>query len=138
MRRTRGRPYSRSGLPVICGVKLPDGRRCMARVEPCGRCKGHADLSCCPKMPADMTPDNFELWYRTWLEEQGREPILPQPTGEFLGWWRWFPTTPYGEAPFSMDLYQVRAWWLVWCGLAGRERLLPFDLTRFCEHWRAS
>jgi hypothetical protein len=134
-RRAKGRPWTRSGLPVICGVKLPDGRRCQATVGPCGRCKRHADPSQCPKMPADLTPTSFEHWYLTWLKEQGRKPAIPKDTEAFLGWWSRYPATDLGDVPFSMDLHQLRDWWLIWCRGTGGERLIPFDLARFREHW---
>ena len=135
MKRARGKPYSRSGLPVICGVKLTDGRRCPARVGPSGRCDRHGDLSQCPKMPADLTQMSFEHWYLTWLAEQGRKPVVPKDTRAFLAWWSRYPTTDVGEIPCSMDLHQLKDWWLIWCRGTGRERLVPFDLTRFAEFW---
>jgi hypothetical protein len=130
MKRARGKPYSRSGLPVICGVKLTDGRRCPARVGPCGRCDRHADPSQCPRIPM-----SFEHWYLVWLRERGRKPVIPRDTEAFLGWWSRYPATDVGGVPLSMDLHQLRDWWLIWCRGTGGERLIPFDLTRFCEHW---
>ena len=132
------RSWSRSGLPNICGVKLPDGRECMRRAVGLGTCDDHADPAKRPRVPATLGPEWFARWYGVWLEEHGREPAIPPDLQRFLAWWARPPTVDGGPVPWSMDLYQIQTWWLVWCRLTGHERLIPFDLTRFCEWWKVT
>jgi len=137
-RRGAGIRLTRSGLPTTCGVKLPDGRECRAKAGPFGACDEHADPAKHPRISAVLGPDWFRACYLTWLREQGREPVIPEDTEAFLGWWGRYPTANGVQVPYSMDLYQLREWWLVWCRLTGRPVLYPFDLSLFVEWWRVT
>lgn len=135
MTRVRQRGWSRSGLPTICGVKLPDGRECRAKAGPFGACEWHSDPAQRPKMPATLDPAWFAQWYLHWLEQQGREPVIAEDTQGFLQWWAAHPIIDKVQVPFQMDLHRLKAWWLIWCRVTGQERVIPFDISRFCEYW---
>ena len=130
--------WSRTGLPAWCGVKLADGRECRKRAGPFGACEDHADPACRPRVPACLDPLCFGDYYRAWLVERGREPVLPDDLQRFLWWWRTTPTVDKVEVPWPMDLDRLKTWWLVWCRVARRERLIPFDLALFIEWWQVS
>ncbi|MFH1331543.1 MAG: hypothetical protein ABIJ48_12980 [Actinomycetota bacterium] len=137
-RRAASPRWSRSGLPTVCGVKLPDGRECMKRAGPFGACDAHSDWRQRPRVPATLDPLCFGDCYLAWLRGRGREPVIPDDLGRFLGWWRTLPTVDKIPVPWSMDLYQVQVRWRTWCRLTGHPRLIPFDLTLFCEWWKVT
>ena len=137
-RRQLPRGFSRSGLPTICGVKLADGRECMSRAVGLGTCDDHADPAKRPRVPATLGPEWFARWYVVWLEEQRRDPVLPEDLQRFIKWWDGHPEVDGTRIRSSLDLYGVKNWWLVWCGLARHERLVPFDLALFCEWWKVT
>ena len=127
--------WSPSGLPTTCGVKCRDGRPCPQRAGPFGACDEHADWTRRPEVPALLDPEWFERWYRFWLQERGRQAVLPEDLQRFLRWWATHPIVDKMQVPFSMDLYQLKNWWLVWCHRTGHPWLIPFELTLFCEWW---
>jgi len=138
MKRARGKPYSRSGLPLTCGVKLPNGEECRAPAGPMGGCAEHSDPDKCPLVPVQLVPERMLHYYLIWLRGQGREETLPDDLDQFLYWWDNVQWLDGERPPWGVNWDGFKKLWLRRCELTGRPVLVPFDLTLFCEWWKVT
>jgi len=137
-RRAEGCRYSRSGLPLTCGAKLPDGTECERRTVSQGACAQHGDPATRLMVPVSMPPSMFRGFYHVWLKTQQREPVIPDDLERFLQWWARSPDVDGVRVPLWVKWSEIKELWLHWCRLSGHPDVVPFDLSLFCAWWQVT
>ena len=131
--RRRNPSYSRSGLPLVCGYPLPNGKACLTKTL--GGCDEH-------DRPADrirwvLDPHGLLCHYTAWFADRHPNIESPPAMGCFVAAWSRTQASGRPTMPPVVGPGDLREVYLAWQGRHGGDGVFPYDLALFVDHWEA-
>ena len=131
-RQRRSPSYSRSGLPLVCGETLPDGRECLNRTL--GPCDEHDR----PRAVSSVVgPQELQQQYMEWFVPDHPLADPPPAMGRFVAAWKRDQVSGRPTMPPVIGSAGLRYLYLGWRQHQGSDGVFPYDLARFVRYWDA-
>ena len=126
----RSPSFSRSGLPLVCGETLPDGRECLNRTL--GPCDEHHR----PRpVRSVLGPHDLLHRYTEWFAQDHPLADPPPAMGRFVAAWKRDQASGRPTMPPVIGSAGLRYLYLGWRQCQEKGGVFPYDLAQFVNYW---